>query len=383
MEREMKVKMVGLDNIRPNPFQPRESFPKDEIQELADSIKEIGLLQPIAVRPKGATYQIIHGERRWRAGQFAGLKEIPAIIKDIDDSQLMLESLIENVHRKDLKPIERGRGLAEVYRLSGFEPEKASKALVTLKDIMDGFTKRKPNEEEQKIKRIADMVGLSYDYQYRLLSQLRLSPQEQDRVAELGLGYEEISSIATVKKPEIRTKMIEIAPELKRAEVKKMSKIVKKAPEPVVKATLEREITPDVAEIITKELSEEKQIEAIREVKRLRLDEKETRNLVKQLKIEVPVVAPTPEKWEEIREKYESLQEEISERLKDPEVKARGKLFRNWVAHTTIRGALDSTFCPICGADWKNLVWKCHGLTVKEALEKAKESYQESIRGSK
>ena len=253
MMEPLQIKMLSVDEIRPNPLQPRETFPKEEIQQLANTIKEVGLLQPISVRKRGKTYQIISGERRWRAAQFAGLKEIPAIVKDVTDSQLMIESLIENVHRKDLEPLERARGLAEVYRLAGFEPAKVQ---FQLKNIDDALTRperyRELTEEEERIKEVADIVGLSYDYQYRLLTQLRLTPEEQKRVSELKLGYEEAATIATIEKPDIRRKVIEIAPELKRAEIKKVSKLVKKAPKPVVKAVLEREVAPEVAEEIAK-----------------------------------------------------------------------------------------------------------------------------------
>jgi len=381
MEREIEVRMIPVDKIRPNPFQPRESFPKEEIRELANTIKEVGVLQPISVRKKGNTYQIISGERRWRAAQFAGLKRLPTIIKDVTDSQLMMESLIENVHRKDLEPLERARGLAEVYRLGGFEPSRVALQLSMIEDVIMGRVKRELSKEERGVKEIADMVALSYDYQYRLLSQLKLTPEEQKRVSKLKLGYEEIATIATIEKPEVRRKIIEIAPELRRTEIKKISKIVKKAPEPVVKTVLERKVRPEVAEVVL-ELPEEKQVETIREAERLRLDVEETKALVEQVKIEVPV--PPPEKWEEIRERYEKLQHEISERLKEPEVKARGKLFRNWLAHTTIQGALSFAFCPICGAeaDSRNLMWTCHKppLNVKDAIEKAREIYQESVK---
>lgn len=133
-ETRLEVKMLRVDEIRPNPFQPRESFPKEDIQQLAQSIKKVGLLQPITVRKKGETYQIVSGERRWRASQFAGLKEIPAIIKDVSDSQLMLESLIENVQRTDLQPIEKARGLREIYRLAGFDPAVVLTRLRTIED---------------------------------------------------------------------------------------------------------------------------------------------------------------------------------------------------------------------------------------------------------
>lgn len=250
----LEVRMLRLDEIRPNPFQPRESFPKEEIQQLANTIKEVGLLQPISVRKKGKTYQIVSGERRWRACQFAGLKEIPAIIKDVDDSRLMIESLIENVHRKDLEPLEKARGLAEVYRLGGFESRLAErlKRVDSIVSQTETYKGVELSEEDLRIKKIADMIGLSYDYQYRLLTQLRLTPEEQKRVSELKLGYEETATIATIERPEIRKKVIEIAPALKRAEVKKVSKLVKKAPEPVVEAVLERKVSPEVAEEIAK-----------------------------------------------------------------------------------------------------------------------------------
>lgn len=94
----MEIKMIPVDKIVPNPFQPRETFDKESIRELAESMKEYGLLQPIIVKPlKNGKYQIIAGERRWRAFQFAGLKEIPAIVKDIDTPRQLIESLIENV----------------------------------------------------------------------------------------------------------------------------------------------------------------------------------------------------------------------------------------------------------------------------------------------
>lgn len=253
-EKKMEVRSLRIDEIRPNPFQPRESFPKEDIQQLAASIKGVGLLQPIMVRRKGKTYEIIGGERRWRAAQFAGMEEIPSVIKDASDAELMMQSLIENVHRKDLEPVEKARGLAEVYRLNGFEPLKALGKLTTIRSKIEGSGDYQPgtelSEEEEQIKEIADAIGLSYSYQYRLLTLLKFTPEEQKRVTELKLGYDEVTSIATIEKPEIRKRVIEIAPDFKREELRKLSKLVKKAPEPVVEAVLERKISPEVAEVI-------------------------------------------------------------------------------------------------------------------------------------
>jgi len=255
-EQRLEVKMLKVDEIRPNPFQPRESFPKEDIQTLANTIKEVGLLQPISVRKKGKTYQIISGERRWRASQFAGLKEILAIVKDVSDSQLMVESLIENVQRADLEPLEKARGLAEVYRLMGFNPTHTKTRLHVIDNKIRGYAHYKPNtpltDEENSIREIADRIGLSYDYQYRLLSQLRLSPDEQKRASELKLGYEKIASISSIEEEEDRKRLIEIAPTLERAKVKTATKVIKKAPKPVKEAILRREIEPEIAEEIVK-----------------------------------------------------------------------------------------------------------------------------------
>lgn len=255
-ETRLEVKMLRVDEIRPNPFQPRESFPKEEIQQLANTIKRVGLLQPISVRRKGETYQIISGERRWRACQFAGLKEIPAIVKDIPDRRMMAESLIENVQRKDLEPLEKARGLAEVYRLMGFNPVNIRMRLHAINDKIRGYAGYKPNtsltNEEKTIRETADNIGLSYDYQYRLLSQLRLSPEEQKRATELKLGYEKIASISSIEEGEDRKRLIEMAPSLERAKVKTVSKIIRKAPKAVKEAILKREIEPEIAEEIVK-----------------------------------------------------------------------------------------------------------------------------------
>lgn len=253
---KLDVRMLRIDEIRPNPFQPRETFSREDIQELANSIKKAGLLQPISVRKHGSTYQIIAGERRWRASQFAGFKEIPAIIKDADDSQMMIESLIENVHRKDLEPMERARGLAEAYRLMGFEPMNIGIKLHVIDNKIRGYAKYEPNteltQEEKKLREVADLVGLSYDYQYRLLSQLRLPSEEQKRVTELQLGYEKIASISSVEEEGDRKRLIEIAPSLERDKIKMVSRIVKNAPKSIKEAVLRREIEPEIAdEILT------------------------------------------------------------------------------------------------------------------------------------
>ena len=122
---------LPLREIEPDPAQPRKQFDDDALNQLADSITENGLLQPIAVRPKklGTGYIIIAGERRWRAARLAGLDEVPVIIKDVSDEQAAALALIENLQREDLNPIEVAEGCHQLIEKYGLTQETAAKKL--------------------------------------------------------------------------------------------------------------------------------------------------------------------------------------------------------------------------------------------------------------
>jgi ParB family chromosome partitioning protein len=105
---------VGYDELYPNPFQPRKKISSESLQNLADSIKEHGVIQPILVRQSQTGYQIIAGERRWRAAQIAGLDKIPIRILEISDAQAMELALVENLQREDLNAIEIAQGIQEI-----------------------------------------------------------------------------------------------------------------------------------------------------------------------------------------------------------------------------------------------------------------------------
>lgn len=97
---------VPIGSIRPNPLQPREHFDEETMSSLAASIKELGVLQPVLVRPVGDEYELVAGERRWRAARRAGLQTIPVIVEDVDELQSLEHALVENLHRQDLNAIE-------------------------------------------------------------------------------------------------------------------------------------------------------------------------------------------------------------------------------------------------------------------------------------
>ena len=112
---------VELDRIRPNPFQPRIRMDSDRLQELADSITENGVLQPIVVRSRPEGYEIVAGERRWKAAQQAGLSRIPAVVQDLSDEKMVEVAVVENIQRDELSPIEEAHAyhiLIQDFRLT-------------------------------------------------------------------------------------------------------------------------------------------------------------------------------------------------------------------------------------------------------------------------
>lgn len=120
---------VPIDKINPNPNQPRTHFNETLLNELADSIRENGVLQPLLVRKKGKGYEIIAGERRYQASKIAGLEELPVIVKEVDDQKMLELALIENLQRSDLNPIEEAKGYRQLIKASGMTQEALSKAV--------------------------------------------------------------------------------------------------------------------------------------------------------------------------------------------------------------------------------------------------------------
>lgn len=123
------IQSIPIDKIKPNPDQPRENFNKESLMELADSIKEHGIIQPLIGRKIEDTYYIIAGERRLRAAELAGLKEVPMIIRDIDDEKNTHLAIIENIQREDLSPIEEGKAYSRLIDTFHLTQEEVSKRL--------------------------------------------------------------------------------------------------------------------------------------------------------------------------------------------------------------------------------------------------------------
>jgi ParB family chromosome partitioning protein len=171
---------VKIDEIIPNPLQPRLKFDSGSIEELARSIKETGVIQPLLVSPEGDRYKIIVGERRWRAAQKAGLKRIPVLIRSIPKEQELEISLIENLHREDLNPLE----IARVYQRM-------------IKEM--NFT-----QEE-----IAERVGKDRTSVTNYLRLLQLPGTVQDYVSEGKISMGHARALVSLESPEAQVSLAE------------------------------------------------------------------------------------------------------------------------------------------------------------------------------
>ena len=222
----MELRMLKVKEIKPSPLQPREAFDEERLKELGDSIKEIGLLAPVIVRKHDGTWQLVAGERRWRAAQEAGLEEIPAIIREVDDFESLLESLSENLHREDLSSLEREDAIYKLWewgrkegRVKSYE-DLAKKLGLDSSTISNTIIARKFREKE------------------------RISPRISTSVIIDTAGLEEKERVQLIRRVE--------RGEIKAREVREYKKAIQESSEPVRKALLETgsKLTPREAKII-------------------------------------------------------------------------------------------------------------------------------------
>jgi ParB family chromosome partitioning protein len=121
-----RVQKVALDRVRPCSFQPRKKFSEETLRELADSIREQGIVQPLIVRERGGFFELIAGERRWRASQLLGLAEVPVIVREADDRAVLELALIENLQRENLNPIEEAHGYSQLIQQFQLKQEEVA-----------------------------------------------------------------------------------------------------------------------------------------------------------------------------------------------------------------------------------------------------------------
>jgi len=246
---EEKIIEIPVEKIKPNPNQPRKNLDKEKLQELAESIKANGLTVPIQVIKKKDYWEIVSGERRWRAHQIAKLKTIKAIEKEYKkDSSRKLDSLMENLHREDLNEVEKASTLAEIQK-----------------------------DEKLSVKELCVKCGLSERYIKNLLNLLN---PEMEHLAEAVKKGEIIEhharTIKTINDKDTEKKVLKMVKdkELSVTKTEALVKAIKKAPKEVKKAVLEDEISVEQAESISKLNSEDARKKAIEEHKSIKVIDK-------------------------------------------------------------------------------------------------------------
>ena len=229
------VETLKITEVEPNREQPRKNFNEDALLELADSIKQYGVIQPLIVQKKADHYEIIAGERRWRAAKMAGIKEIPVIIKDYSDQQVMEISLIENIQREDLNPIEEAmayKNLMEEFHLKQDEiAEKVSKSRTTVTNSMRLL---KLDKRVQQMM-IDDMISAGH---------ARTLITIEDPDAQYNIATKIFDEKLSVRETEKLVKLLQ-KPEVKKGKVEKVNSFIYKDIEEKMKAILGTKVTVD------------------------------------------------------------------------------------------------------------------------------------------
>ena len=229
------VETLKITEVEPNREQPRKNFDEDALLELADSIKQYGVIQPLIVQKKADHYEIIAGERRWRAAKMAGMKEIPVIIKDYTDQQVMEISLIENIQREDLNPIEEAmayKNLMEEFHLKQDEiAEKVSKSRTAVTNSMRLL---KLDKRVQQMM-IDDMISAGH---------ARTLITIEDPDAQYNIATKIFDEKLSVRETEKLVKLLQ-KPEVKKEKVEKVNSFIYKDIEEKMKAILGTKVTVD------------------------------------------------------------------------------------------------------------------------------------------
>lgn len=192
---------VALDAIRANPEQPRRIFSSQALEELAASIREQGLLQPVLVRPVSgsgpAAYEIVAGERRWRAARLAGLTSIPVVVREVDDEQSLALALIENLQREDLNPMEQATGLGLLQTRFGMSQEELAKKVGMSRPAVANTLRLLQLEEAMRADLAAGTMTPGHARALLSLADQELRHELWRRIVETGLSVRQAEDAAT------------------------------------------------------------------------------------------------------------------------------------------------------------------------------------------
>jgi ParB family chromosome partitioning protein len=217
---------VGV--IFPNRFQPREGFDEESLERLADSIKHSGVLQPVVVRRAEGGYELVLGERRWRAARRAGLTKIPALVRDVKDGELLEYALIENVQREDLNPIERAKAFKQLVEKFGLRQEDISERLGIERSVVSNTVRLLELPEEVQGEIARGRVAMGHAKALLVLGSAREQRELCREIVEKGLSVRDlekavVASQARPKKGIGRRKTK--SPELTELEMRMMGQV--------------------------------------------------------------------------------------------------------------------------------------------------------------
>jgi len=238
LQREAAFFYCPIGLIDPNPFQPRQSFSESELKEMAVSVREQGILTPLLVTKKGDRYQLIAGERRWRAAQMAGLERVPVVVREASGTRSLELALVENIHRKDLNPVEEATAYKRLLEETGITQEALAMRIGKERSTIANLLRilNLPHAIQKDIVEGKLTVGHA-----RVLAGLR-SPKEQlalrDAVIRRGLSVRQLEELVKSLKVKSRKKgsksidpyLTSLADQLKgrlgtRVEIKKQGKV--------------------------------------------------------------------------------------------------------------------------------------------------------------
>lgn len=177
-ENKNDVTEINIDEIRSNPYQPRKTFDSETLNELAKSIEQYGVVQPVIVKKSIKGYELVAGERRTKAAKIAGLKKIPAIVKDFDDQEMMEIALIENIQREDLNPMDEALSISNIIKLKGYTQEEFASKFGKSRTYVTNLLGLLKLPEE--VKRLVEKRAISMSHA-RVLSKI----DDEDKVNEL------------------------------------------------------------------------------------------------------------------------------------------------------------------------------------------------------
>ena len=195
-----KVLYIDINDIKPNAEQPRKTFDKEKISELSQSIIEHGIIQPLVVRKSGKHYEIVAGERRWRAAREAELSVVPCIVRQFSDEDNMLVAIIENMQREDLNPIEEAMGLEQMISAYGMTQEEVSKSVSKSRPYITNTLRLLKLPEE--IKALVSEGKISTGHARALITVKNKTKQEElcKKIIEDGISVRDVERLASEEK---------------------------------------------------------------------------------------------------------------------------------------------------------------------------------------